>query len=201
MITFGYNNKFSCILRALSAIAIGLVLMFGNDTTVTAVKVIAALLLLVGLVSLAYGYFNKAAESRNLVLANAAVDLLLGLILFLAPKAVAGFIVVAIGVLLVLLGILQIVVLTGAMSFVGLGFMTFVLSGVCVLLGAMLIWSPFGTKVMGILAGFALVWYGVAELIGAWKIGQAIDEYEKVKPRITDLSSAKEAEFTEVDEQ
>jgi uncharacterized membrane protein HdeD (DUF308 family) len=202
MITFGYKNKFSSILRALSAIAIGLVMLFGSDATVTAVKVIAAFLVLAGAVSAVYGWIRgKKDGSATLPYVNAVIDVVLGLVLFLAPKAVAGFIVVLVGVAVVLLGVLQLVVLAGARAFVGMGFMTFVLAGLAVLLGIVLIWSPFGNRVMSIFAGSALVVYGISELIGAWKINQAIDAYEESKVTITDLGTAKEAEFTEVDEQ
>ena len=55
MITFGYNNKFSSILRALSAIGIGGVMLFSNEATITVVKIIAAFLFAAGIVSFIYG--------------------------------------------------------------------------------------------------------------------------------------------------
>lgn len=48
MITFGYNNKFSSILRSLAAIAIGLVMVCATDATTTVVKIIAAFLFAAG---------------------------------------------------------------------------------------------------------------------------------------------------------
>ena len=201
MITFGYKNKFSSILRALSAIAIGLVMLFGSDATVTAVKVIAAFLVLAGLVSAVYGWIRRKKTPATLPYVNAVIDIVLGLVLFIAPKAVADIIVVLVGIAVVILGVLQLVVLAGAKSFVGMGFMTFLLAGIAVLLGVLLIWSPFGNRVMSIFAGSALVVYGVSELIGAWKINQAINAYEESKVTITDLGTAKEAEYTEVEEQ
>ena len=53
MITFGYNNKFSSILRSLAAIAIGLVMVCATDATTTVVKIIAAFLFAAGIVSFA----------------------------------------------------------------------------------------------------------------------------------------------------
>ena len=41
MITFGYKSKFSGILRALAAIGLGLVMILGNDATMTIVRIIA----------------------------------------------------------------------------------------------------------------------------------------------------------------
>ena len=59
MITFGYKSKFSSILRACAAIAIGAVMIISTNATETVVRVIAAFLFAAGLVSLLYGYTNR----------------------------------------------------------------------------------------------------------------------------------------------
>ena len=53
MITFGYKNKFSGLLRALTAIAVGVVMVASKTNALElAVQIIAAFLLASGLVSL-----------------------------------------------------------------------------------------------------------------------------------------------------
>ena len=59
MITIGYKSKFSSILRALSAIALGVVMVISNNATVTVVRVIAALLFAAGVISLVYSIVNR----------------------------------------------------------------------------------------------------------------------------------------------
>ena len=118
MITFGYNSKFSSILRSLSAVAIGLVMVISTNATVAVVKIIAAFLFAAGVVSLIYGYINRKSGAMSLMSVNAAVDIVIGLLLYLFPTAVSGIIVTLIGVAILLFGILQLVVLTGTMSLV-----------------------------------------------------------------------------------
>ena len=88
MITFGYNNKFSSILRALSAISIGGVMLFSNEATITVVKIIAAFLFAAGIVSFIYGYVNRRNGAMSLMSLNAVVDIIIGLLLFFFPEAV-----------------------------------------------------------------------------------------------------------------
>lgn len=75
MITFGYKNKFSGVLRALAAIAIGLVMVCSTEATTNVVKIIAAFLFAAGLVSFAYGLAHKKDGVLNLMVINAGVDI------------------------------------------------------------------------------------------------------------------------------
>ena len=81
MITFGYNSKFSSILRSLSAIAIGLVMVVSNNATVTVVRIIAAFLFAAGVVSFIYGFVNRKNGAMALMSVKAAVDVFIGLLL------------------------------------------------------------------------------------------------------------------------
>lgn len=212
MITFGYKTKMSSILRACTAIGLGLVLVLGTDATVTVVKIIACFLFASGLVSLAYGLSIKKRDgSFQLMLVNTAVDILLGLVLFLNPGWVAGGIIVLIGVALLLFGALQLVVLSTMMSLLGAGFSLLLLSILAILGGVFLIFNPFSVKIMSIAAGTLLVIYGVSELLSTWKVATAKKEYEiryadevsapqsASKQEPESLGDAKEVDFTKVD--
>ena len=60
MITFGYKNKFTGPLRALTAIAIGVVMVVSRTNALElAVQIIAAFLFASGIVSLIVGYRQR----------------------------------------------------------------------------------------------------------------------------------------------
>ena len=212
MFTFGYKTTLSSILRSLASIGIGLVMIFDNEASETVVKVVAAFLFASGLVSFVYGLIrNKKEGLLPLMAVNAVVDILIGVLLFLNPGWVAGFIITLIGIVLILFGGLQLLALAGTMSLLGTGFGTLILSVCAVVGGAFLLFSPFGERIMGICAGSFLVLYGVSELISSWRIRKAKEAYEirfntREEPQpdqdiieTSGLDDAKEVDYTKVD--
>ena len=178
MITFGYNSKFSSILRSLSAIAIGLVMVVSTNATVTVVKIIAAFLFAAGVVSFIYGYVNRKNGAMTLMSVNAAVDIVIGLLLYLFPTAVAGVIVTLIGVAVLIFGIIQLIVLTGTLSLVGMGGFSLILCIFARIVGITLLFNPFSERVMSLLAGILLIVYGVSDLISMFRVLKAKEAYE-----------------------
>ena len=178
MITFGYNSKFSSILRSLSAIAIGLVMVISTNATVTVVKIIAAFLFAAGVVSFVYGYLNRRSGAMSLMTVNAVVDIVIGLMLFLFPTAVAGIIVTLIGIAILLFAVLQLVVLSGTLSLVGMGGFSLVLCIIALVGGITLLFNPFSERVMSILAGVFLVVYGISDLLSMFRVTKAKEAYE-----------------------
>ena len=117
MFTFGYKTTLSSILRSLASIGIGLVMIFDNEASETVVKVVAAFLFASGLVSLVYGFIRSKKEGLlPLMAVNAVVDILIGVLLFLNPGWVAGFIITLIGIVLILFGGLQLLALAGTLA-------------------------------------------------------------------------------------
>ena len=179
MITIGYKTKFDSIISAVAAIGIGLVLVFGSNAPTVVVKIISVFLMVAGVVSLVYGLIkNKENGMYQVLIINAVLDILLGLLLFFNPQWVASFIVLIIGIVLILFGALQLLVLASTMSLLGAGFSSLILSICAIVGGAFLMFNPFSVKVMSIIAGFFLVLYGVSELISTWKVVKARKEYE-----------------------
>ena len=178
MITFGYNNKFSTALRALAAIGIGLVMVFSTEATVNVVKIIAAFLFAAGMVSLGYGFAHRKSGAMALMSVNAVVDIVIGLLLFCFPNVVAGAIVTIIGVVILLFGVLQLIVLGGTMSLVGMGGFSLILSILAVIGGITLLFNPFSERIMSVLAGIFLIFYGISELISMRRVSKAKVEYE-----------------------
>jgi uncharacterized membrane protein HdeD (DUF308 family) len=177
-ITFGYKSNFNSVLRALVAIAIGLVMIVVNEATITVVQIIAAFLIAAGVVSIIRGIVKRNDGAMPLMLTNAIVDIVFGLLLFFYPQAVANLIVYFIGILLIIFGAIQLLALSGAMSLIGAGFATLILSIFCIIGGILLLFNPFGIRVMSIVAGCLLVIYGVSDLISTWRMNKAKTAYE-----------------------
>lgn len=214
MITFGYNNKFSSILRSLAAIAIGLVMVCATDATTTVVQIIAAFLFAAGIVSFAYGFANRKSGTFGLMTVNAVVDIVIGLILFLWSPFVAGVIVAIIGIVILVFGVIQILALAGTMSLLGSGGLNILLAFLAVAGGIVLIFNPFSERIMSILAGVFLIYYGITDLISMRRVSKAKKEYEihftetRVDPDSTidvdaddDFDGIKDVDYHKIDEQ
>lgn len=210
MFTFGYGNRISGPLRALIALAIGVMMVLRPDNALTTVvKVIAAFILASGVVSLIVGLKEKKNGSLPLMSFNALVDIIIGIVLFSAPGFVAKFIIYLIGFVLLGFGIMQILALFSAKRVMGLGFGAFILPTVVTLVGGFLLFNPFAESVMVMIAGAAIIVYGASELLSSWKMKKAIDEYEIHQAPVQEqpaqqenpLENVKDVEYEKVDEQ
>ena len=208
--TFGYGNRISGPLRALIALAIGIMMVLRPDNALTTVvKVIAAFILASGIVSLIVGLKEKKNGSLPLMSFNAVVDVIIGLVLFSFPGFVAKFIIYLIGVVLLGFGIMQIVALVSAKRVTGFGMGAFILPIIVTLIGGFLLFNPFAESVMVMIAGAAIIVYGASELFSSWKMKKAIDEYEIHQAPVQDqpvqqenpLADIKDVEYEKVDEQ
>jgi len=209
MITFGYNNRFSGIIRAVAALAIGVVMVVSRtDAMVLAVRIMAAFLLASGIVSLVLGYRDRQNSRMPLMGVNGTVDILIAVLIFMFPQFVAGLIVYLIGFALLGFGIFQLVALVSANRVMKVGFMAFLMPVLVLLAGAFLLARPtfIGTAV-GTVAGAALIIYGVSELLSSWKMRKAMDEYEirqgpKEEPQQeSQAPDVKDVDYEKVDEQ
>lgn len=210
MFTFGYNSRVSGPLRALIALAAGIMMVVNPDNALTTVvKVIAAFVLASGIVSLVVGIKDSKNSARSLLSFNALVDIVIGLALFSFPEFVARFIIYLIGFVLLGFGFLQLIALLSARRMMGLGLGAFILPAVVTLIGGFILFNPFAESVMVTIAGVALIIYGASELFSSWKMKKAIDEYEihqtpvqekPVEPE-TQLGDIKDVEYEKVDEQ
>lgn len=210
MITFGYKNRFSGFLRALVAIAVGIVMVVSRtDAMVLAVRIIAAFLLASGIVSLIVGYRDRQNNQMPLMGVNGIVDIVIALLVFMFPHFVAGLIVYLIGFVLLGFGLFQLIALVSANRVMKVGVMAFVMPVLVLLAGAFLLARPtfIGTAV-GTVAGAALIIYGVSELLSSWKMKKAMDEYDIQHPQQPfspepedPMSDVKDVDYEKVDEQ
>lgn len=180
MITFGFRNKFGGLLRAVVAIALGAVMVsFPATSLVIIVKIVAAFLIASGVVSLIFGIVNRANGGLSLMITNTVVDIVLGIIVFMFPAEVASIVMLLIGVFLMVFGIFQMSALFSASRVFPMGAWSFVLPALCTVGGALVVFHPFGLgKFITLVAGIALLVYGVSDLISTWKMRKAMKEYE-----------------------
>lgn len=180
MITFGYKNRFNGPLRALTAIAIGVVMVISKTNALElAVRIIAAFLLASGIVSLIVGYRNRSNGTMSLMGFNGVVDIILGLVLFMFPGFVAGLLIYLIAFVLICFGLFQMIGLLSANRVMKVGFWSFVMPFLVLAAGVFLMTKPaFVGEAIGMVAGAALIVYGASELLSSWKMRKAIDEYE-----------------------
>ena len=209
MITFGYTNKFNGPLRALVALAVGIVMVISpSEAMNTVVKIIAVFLLASGLVSLVIGLKERQKGVLPLMLFNAVVDIVLGSVLFMFPSFVAHFIIYMIGFVLLVFGFVQLMGLFSARRVMGFGLGAFILPTLVTMAGAFMLFNPLADTVMSMIAGIALIVYGASELLSSWKMKKAIDEYEiHQAPQDTPvqndeiLTDVKDVDYQKVDEQ
>ncbi len=180
MITFGFKSKTGGLLRAVVAIVLGVIMVsFPGSSLVVIVKILAAFLIASGLVSLVFGIVNRQNGGLALMITNTLVDIILGILIFMFPAEVASIVMFLLGLLIMFFGIFQIVVLMSANRVLPVGIWTFLLPVLCAAGGAMVMFHPFGLgSVITLVAGIALLVYGVSELMATWKMRKAMREYE-----------------------
>ncbi len=212
MITFGFKNRFSGWIRAAIAVLIGCVMVIKPETSlIFLVKIIAAVMIASGLVTLAYGIANRREGGLTLLIFNTIVDIAIGVLLFIFPEVVASFVIILLGIVLLIFGIFQIAAMVSASAFVPLGFWSFILPVICAGGGVLLLFDPFdAASTMTLVAGIAVLVYGVSELFATWKMSRAMREYKIKYPSSSadgrqpdsgiDMSDVKDAEFEKVDE-
>lgn len=214
MITFGFKNKYGSVVRSIAALALGLLMVFNPENSLAlVVKIFACFLIASGIISAVIGLKQSIQGTKNMMMLNAVIDVLIGVVLYFTAGFICNFILYLIGFILLAVGVMQIIVLISATSFVGMGVFAFLLPALAAIGGGLLLFNPFPQKVMGLIAGIALVIYGASELLAAFKMRKAMEEYEIrfSKPKQDpvkdeddakiDTSKAVDVEFEEVDEQ
>lgn len=203
MITFGYKNRFSGLIRALFAIAVGVVMVVSKTNALElAVRIIAAFLVATGVVTFFLGLKGRSGGENNLMTVNAVVDVLLGILLFLFPSFVVNIMIYIIGFALLGFGLFQIISLVSAIRVYHVGLWSFVMPVIVVISGGFLVARPsFIGEAIGIVAGVSLIIYGASELVSSWKMRKAIDKMDTAAPGQEDVAKAEDVDFEKVDEQ
>lgn len=219
MILFGYKTTYGTIIRALCAIGVGGVMVFmPNRGTELLVKIIGAVIFAAGLVSLTISIINRKEVKSNQFTFNLILACIvggLGLLLIFFPEILTKTIIVVAGLGLIIFGGLQMLVVGGAASMLGMGYTPVILGAFALAGGIVILFNPFTEQVMSIIAGAFLIYYGLSELLSLKKVTAARKEYEikfsqtgenPVKEVIkgsvnTAFGNVKDAEYTKVDDQ
>lgn len=181
MITFGYKSRFTGPLRALTALAVGLVMVVNKTNALNlAVQIIAAFIIASGFVSLLVGYKNRDNGAFPLMATNTVVDILIGIALFSFPAFFANLLVFLIALVLMGFSLFQLLSLASANRVMGVGVTAFVLPAIVFVCGLFLMLKPaFLGSAIGTIAGISLIIYGISELLSSWKMRKAIDQFER----------------------
>ena len=171
MVVFGYRNYLNSMLRAIVAIAVGVVMLVSRtDAMVLVVQIIAAGLLVSGIVAMVMRFRYKAARASNILGVNGGFNIIVSLLMFMFPEPIAHVIVFFIGLALACFGLFQFVGIYSINKMAPLSLLAFLIPVLVTVLGGFLMFSPsFLGKAVGTVAGIALILYGVSEFIASFK--------------------------------
>ena len=185
MITFGYNSRFSSPIRALLFVALGALMIFTKaDAMQMVVKIFAAFVLAAGIVSICVGFKQKKEGTMPLSFFNGLVNVVIAALLFAFAPFVSKFVSYLLGFALFGFGLFQLSVLMSMRKSVKVSLVAYLLPVLVTVAGLLIFFYPgFFGKSLGLIAGIALIVYGVSDLISAFKmrsVNGAEVEYEKV---------------------
>ena len=206
MITFGYKGRYSGSVRGALSLALGVVMLFVGNAVDMIVYIIAAFILISGLLSLYAGLKTENASQRPLVLVNSGFNVLIAALMFIFASELGNFVVGVIGFIMVLLGLLQLLVIGSASRAGGLAKGFFAMPVVVLACGALLLFKPaFIGNVIGLLVGVSFILYGISELVSSKKVKTVVGQMEQQSSGPVDDQSGsdavKDVDYEKVDEQ
>ena len=210
---FGYGGRFSSLLRALLFVALGVLMIVAKaDAMQMVVKIIAAFMLATGLVSLFVGMKHRQDGTMPLSFFNAATNVVIAALLFAFSDFGAGFVSYLLGVVLFVFGLFQMFTMLSLRGKVKLGVLSYLTPLLVAAVGALIFISPsFLGQSLGLIAGVALVIYGLSVLTSAIRV-KSVMEPDDVSPAPGSPEGhlgagpsvpedAKEVDYEKVDEQ
>ncbi len=153
-------------LRVVAALIIGLVLvLFPDQASVYLVITIGIVFLIPSLIGL-IGYFVRDAKKRGRFPIEGVGSFLLGLWLLIMPEFFANLLTLALGAILVLAGIQQIVSLSVARHWVKIPMGFYVIPSLLLLAGIFTLFNPTGVRSTAlIIIGIGALLYAATELL------------------------------------
>lgn len=210
MITFGYREKYSGIARAVFAIIVGAVMVSVKANVLNmVVQFIGAVLAVKGLFAFVLTLLDKDNSGFGVALLGTVVRVALGGFLFFSPEVFVGLLVYIIAFILIVFGVIQLLAMGSASRMIHVGFVAIMLPIFVIAMGVLLVIRPsFIGETIGIIAGAALIVYGVSELLSSWKMKKAIDEYDikypeksRTKQEDEPVQDVKDVDYEKIDEQ
>ena len=179
MITFGYKNKFSGFIRAIVAIALGVVMIVNKESAGELVaQIFAAFLMATGFVSFLFGFKDKKEGEIRMLNLNGVVNIILGVLLFCFASDVQNIVWVLIGLALLLFGLFHLVILYLSRKMFQISPWSFLIPTLVAALGLVLVFRPsFLGNTLGLIAGISLILYGLSELFSTLRMRKVMKEY------------------------
>ncbi len=158
------------IMRCVSAIAIGILLMVWPETAIIYLVIaIGAMFFLPSLFTI-IGYFMKGRQLGMYFPIVSLGSLLFGLWLMVSPAFFVGILMYVLGAVLVFAGVSQIAGLLGACSHATVPFGYYVMPVLILFAGLVVLVNPFAAATVPfIILGISSTAYGISELINVYK--------------------------------
>ena len=181
------------IMRCVSAIAIGILLMVWPETAIVYLVIaIGAMFFLPSLFTLV-GYFVKGRQLGMYFPIISLGSLLFGLWLMVSPAFFVGILMYVLGVVLVFAGISQIAGLLGARSHASVSFGYYVMPILILFAGLIVLVNPFAAATIPfIILGISSTAYGISELINIYKFRRKEEKLMKHEIVIEDVTPIEE---------
>ena len=181
------------IMRCVSAIAIGLLLMVWPEAAIIYLVIaIGAMFFLPSLFSLV-GYFMKGRQLGMYFPIISLGSLLFGLWLMVSPAFFVGILMYVLGVVLVFAGISQIANLLNARSHTVVPLGYYIMPVLILLAGIVVLANPFAAaSVPFIILGVSSAIYGITELINIYKFRKKEEKVPMNEVTIEDVTPIEE---------
>jgi len=181
------------IMRCVSAIAIGLLLMVWPEAAIIYLVIaIGAMFFLPSLFSLV-GYFMKGRQLGMYFPIISLGSLLFGLWLMVSPAFFVGILMYVLGVVLVFAGISQIANLLNARSHTVVPLGYYIMPVLILLAGIVVLANPFAAaSVPFIILGVSSAIYGITELINIYKFRKKEEKVPMNEVMIEDVTPIEE---------
>ncbi len=155
------------------------------------VLIIGGLILSVGVASLIYYFIEKEKGNvSNILLLNAAVDSLFGLILLIFPKFFAGLVMFLFGIVLLLFGISRLVKLIQASKVLDLHWGLYLVPSLTTLAGVLLFFYPNRTgNLLFIIFGIILLAYSISDFVSIYIINKKTKEANALKESVNNIET------------
>lgn len=155
------------------------------------VLIIGGLILSIGVASLIYYFIEKEKGNvSNILLLNAAVDSLFGLILLIFPKFFAGLVMFLFGIVLLLFGISRLVKLIQASKVLDLHWGLYLVPSLTTLAGVLLFFYPNRTgNLLFIIFGIILLAYSISDFVSMYIINKKTKEANALKESVNNIET------------
>ncbi len=185
------NLKYNSII----AFIVGLILIIWPEIIKQyIVLIIGGLILSLGIASLIYYFIEKEKGNiSNILLINAAVSGLFGLVLLVFPNFFAGLVMFIFGIVLTFLGISRLSKLIQAAKVVQLHWGMYIIPSLTTLAGILLFFYPNRSgNLLFIIFGIILLAYSISDFVSMYMIQKRIKEANALKESVNNIETEEE---------